>query len=249
MPDDESAEFELSAKAFKFKLPSKLVTRVANQALDVVSPATEALGYLGDIILGQRQITAAKNIVRVRDIIEAESRNSLQTDKRFMIEWFERSSNDVDNELTEEWARLLISHSDNPTSLKRSFITILSAIGSIEVKFLQRAYSCITTDKLDTGLGKLSYYGSQLGEDQIRHNWQTDNGQRLTLSGRIDSDALDRGESDGWIERNYASVILLKSLGLIDIASHADDVDYISAFLTPLGIEFVSACSKKESTE
>lgn len=245
--ENDNAEVEISADKFRFQLPSLIVSRLANQALDVVSPATEAIGYLGDLIRGQRQIASARNFLRIKEILEKEQRPAIETDRRFMIEWVDRSSSDVDGELTEQWARLLISQSDGPSSLKRSFIDILAAIGAAEVHFLSKMYARITTDKLGTPYGKLAYYGSQLAEEEeLRANWSMDHGQRVTVAGRIDSAALDRGGEDSWLDDNYQSLILLRHLGLVDFQSHGDDVDFLSAFLTPLGIEFVESCSSPQ---
>ena len=241
-------EISVNKDGFSIKTDGDASDRLANAALDFLSPITETTGLLGTLVRGVRVNAALKATLRAKKICEENGVDIKAVSPKLFMPWLEGASlEDINDDysLTEQWAYLLANAAANERKILILFAGFLKSIGHQEVKLLKALYNQVTTDKLTTARGKFGYYADQLSEEETRLNWTSDHGQSLTVFDR--GDGLSKFSVQGnlgqnWVEENYSSVLLLKQLGLVDLQSHLDDSIYMSLYLTPIGDEFVTCC-------
>ena len=253
MGEKTTTEISIGKDSVSLKTDGSAADRLAHAALDFLSPATEVFGYLGTVVRGRRIEAGLKATLRAKKICDDNGIEIQTVSSKLFLPWLEGASlenpND-ENSLTEMWAYLLANAAVKEQKILLLFSECLRKIGHQEVVLLNALYKQVTTDKIVSVQGKLTYYAAQLAEEEIRANWSGDHGQSLTVFDRDDglSKFSVKGNlGENWIEENYSSILLLKQLGLVDLQSHLDDSIYMSLYLTPIGDEFVTCCQTVKS--
>jgi len=106
----KGTEISIGKDGFSFKTDGEASERLANAALDFLSPITEGAGFLGTKLRGYRMETALMAILRAKKICEENDLSINPVPPKFLLQWVEGSSMediDRDDNLSELWARLL----------------------------------------------------------------------------------------------------------------------------------------------
>ena len=107
---DKGTEISLGKDGFSFKTDGEASQRLANAALDFLSPITEGAGLLGTKLRGYRMEAALQSTVRAKKICEENCLAINPVPPKFLLQWVEGASledtSDVQN-LSEMWAQLL----------------------------------------------------------------------------------------------------------------------------------------------
>ncbi len=239
----DKISIEVSNDGAKISAEGFGAERLGHAVADALSPFSEGLGAVGDQVRFFRQKRLEVAAKKLKELTSVETGKLGHIPPKQLVKWIEEASYAETDELSERWATLLLDSSLHPSSINLKFMEVLSQLSNVEVGFLSKLFSMVTTDRYDTPLGKLGYYGSQLAEDEIRQSWDSDVGQALSVETRkgMERFSINGKMGDGWVEENYRSLLLLRDLGLIDFKSQLDDDEFLTVYLTPFGDEFVSA--------
>ena len=249
MSKQNSTKISVKSDGVELSVDGPASQRLAHALMDFISPVTEGFGLLGTWARGARVEAALRATARAKQICLEHDIEISPISPKLILPLIEGASledpND-ENSLTEMWAHLLANAAVKEEKIQLHFSKILESIGHEEVCFLNAISNQITTDRLQSVRGKLGYYAAQLSDEEIRENWNTDIGQSFSVYSRSDYSSKGTIQSvlgANWIDENYSSILLLKQLGLVDLKSHLDDVEYMSIYLTPIGDEFVTNCT------
>lgn len=237
METDDEIEIQVGADSMKISAKGDL----ARQVGDLVGSLTEPFGILRDKVRVYRELSLLRALKRASEIAKEEDLPLGKAPDKFLIHWMEGASmeDEADAQMTELWAKLLVSASKEFNSGHLHFSRIIREITSTEAKLI---------DKLVTKGGRLPVLA---GIDRSLDIWEmfgADNSPLRKLSPEftdeeffesisaisqwpgIDIVYIEVGrrvgrtvEDEGHIDVNnvindgkeYASLEILKSLGLI----------------------------------
>ena len=122
----------------KAEIPPATTGRILDALTDIIRPFTERQGLKADQIRLQREDVALEIAKKTRDRAEIEQIQLHPVPIKFLVPFFEKASlEDVDNEMQDRWAALLLSASKEYQATHLTFIDILSRMSSRELKFLE----------------------------------------------------------------------------------------------------------------
>jgi hypothetical protein len=136
--EDSEVSFKAGEGGIAIGAKGSGADRLTHGISDALSPFSEGLGYLGDVIRFYRQDTALRSIARAREIAKQLGITVNPVPPKFLVDWVEKASLESpdDPEITNLWAGLLVSaarsHSPNHYIFKR----ILSEMTREHVQFL-----------------------------------------------------------------------------------------------------------------
>lgn len=136
--EDPEVSVEASEGGLALRAKGSGADRLTHVISDALSPFSEGLGYLGDVIRFYRQDTALRSIARATEISRQLGVPLKPVPPKFLVDWVEKASLESpdDPEMTNLWAGLLVSaarsHSPNHYVFKR----ILSEMTKEHVQFL-----------------------------------------------------------------------------------------------------------------
>lgn len=145
MADDEKSDLpvkiELGAKLeAKTEIPSDASGRAVHSALDAVSPFTESLGFVGDLVRHLRSDEVITKIFTLaRNILKSRGKKPEPVPRKLMVPLLEKAScEDLESELIEMWANLLAQASTEYDSSLITFCDIISRLGKREAEALKK---------------------------------------------------------------------------------------------------------------
>ena len=144
----------ISFKAgIKTELPKESAGRLVDALVDIIRPFTERRGLKADQIRLQREDVAIEITKRARKRLEASGTIPVPPPNKFLVPFLEKASTeDMESDLVDKWAELLVSAaSEYETSFIR-FSSILSELGSREAKMLERICTAARPEKAITAL-------------------------------------------------------------------------------------------------
>ncbi|MDN5068577.1 Abi-alpha family protein [Aliarcobacter butzleri] len=110
---------------------------ISKAVCDLFSPLTEFSGAIGDHIRIYRKLSVLKTLKKAKEIAKKQNLNLNAPSLKFMIPYIEQVSlEDIDKNLNNLWANLLISSSTNYKSEHKLFIRILSELSYREANLL-----------------------------------------------------------------------------------------------------------------
>jgi|GEM_PF-2035956 len=111
--------------------------------VDLLSPASELLGSLGDKIRVYRQISLLRSLNRAKAIADNEGLKLAEPSLKFLVPFLEDCSleDPQDEALIEMWARLLVEASTNPKSEHNLFIRVLRELTGNEARLFHHIAS------------------------------------------------------------------------------------------------------------
>ncbi|TKR30684.1 DUF4393 domain-containing protein [Luteimonas gilva] len=118
-------------------------TKELSKALvEILSPATELLGTIGDKARIYRQLSLLRSLKRAKEIADTEGLALKEPALKFLVPLLEDCSleDPDDSTLIDMWARLLVSESRTHKSEHHLFIRVLRELTGEEAKLLQ--YIC-----------------------------------------------------------------------------------------------------------
>ncbi len=135
------------------KMSEETTDKFVNAALDVISPIRHGIGLIGDQIQFYRlyrKEALAKIYSRAEPrITKIEKRADLSP--KFGLPYLEKASaEDIDSELVDWWANLLVSALANKDHQRPLFVDFISKMTSAEANFLEKFWSTIGGDKSAT---------------------------------------------------------------------------------------------------
>lgn len=134
----KGTEITVGKEGFSFKTDGEASERLANAALDFLSPVTEGAGFLGTKLRGYRMEAALKATIRAKQICEENNLPINPVPPKFLLQWVEGASieNPEDETLINLWSNLLASESSNPSTGNLTFIRIIKELTREEAKCL-----------------------------------------------------------------------------------------------------------------
>lgn len=112
--------------------------RLTHAISDALSPFTQGLGYIGDVIRFYRQDTALRSIGRALELSRKLDLPLKPVAPKFLVDWVEKASLESPDEpeLTNLWAGLLVSAASVPSPNHYIFKRIMSEMTREHVQFL-----------------------------------------------------------------------------------------------------------------
>ena len=134
-----SVDFGVKASLeVKAEIPPATTGRLVDALTDIIRPFTEKRGLKADQIRLQREDIALKIAKKARDRAEIEHIQLHPVPTKLLVPFFEKASlEDVNNEMQDRWAALLLSASKEYQATHLTFIDILSRMSSRELKFIE----------------------------------------------------------------------------------------------------------------
>lgn len=136
---DKGTEISIGKDGFSFKTDGEASQRLANAALDFLSPITEGAGFLGTKLRGYRMEAALKSTVRAKEICDNNGININPVPPKFLLQWVEGASmEDIDDpqNLSELWAQLLASAAKETSANHTIFVDILKKLSRDHIDYL-----------------------------------------------------------------------------------------------------------------
>lgn len=112
---------------------------ISKALVEILSPATELLGTLGDKARIYRQLSLLRSLRRAKEIAGAEGLQIKEPSLKFLVPLLEDCSleDPDDTTLIDMWARLLVAESKNHKSEHHLFIRVLRELTTEEAKLLR----------------------------------------------------------------------------------------------------------------
>lgn len=112
--------------------------RLTHALSDALSPFSEGLGYIGDVLRYYRQDSALRSIARATEISRQLGIPLKPVAPKFLVDWVEKASLESpdDLEITNLWAGLLVSAARSSSANHYVFKRILSEMTKEHVQFL-----------------------------------------------------------------------------------------------------------------
>lgn len=107
--------------------------------VDLLSPASELLGSLGDKVRVYRKLSLLRSLSRAKAIADREGIKLTEPSLKFLVPYLEDCSleNPEDEALIEMWARLLVDASTSPKSEHSLFIRVLRELTGSEARLFR----------------------------------------------------------------------------------------------------------------
>ncbi|MDH4413574.1 MAG: hypothetical protein QE484_09720 [Rhizobium sp.] len=139
MTDEQSeVNVEISGTTVTVGAKGSGADRLTHVVADALSPFSEGLGYIGDVVRFYRQDTALRSIARAVELAESLDIKMRPVPPKFLVDWVEKASLESPDEpeMTDLWAGLLVSASRAPSPTHYVFKRILSEMTREHVTFL-----------------------------------------------------------------------------------------------------------------
>lgn len=155
---EKGTEISIGKGGFSFKTDGEASERLANAALDFLSPLTEGAGFLGTKLRGYRMEAALNATLKAKQICEENNLKIKPVQPKFLLQWIEGASlEDIESEenLSEIWAELLVSASQKNTNNHLIYIDILKKLSSEHLDHLSHMLQgkdgvCISASKVSS---------------------------------------------------------------------------------------------------
>jgi hypothetical protein len=136
---DLSAKAELSARAeLKGEIPPDVIRKGSNVLWDLLSPLTERAGLRGDQLRLQRQDVLVEIAKRARELAAIEQIPLNPLPNKLMVPLLEKASlEDLEGEMLDRWARLMLSAAQEYDAVLLTYVDILSRFGQREARLLR----------------------------------------------------------------------------------------------------------------
>jgi hypothetical protein len=148
MPDTEPhgqpVKIDLSAKAeakldIKAEIPKESVGRLIDSLTDIIRPFSERRGLRADQLRLQREEVLIEIARRARQRAAEEQSTITSVPNKFLVPFLERASTEeVESELVDRWADLLVSAASGYKARYLQYISILANLGPEDVAFLKQ---------------------------------------------------------------------------------------------------------------
>ena len=280
----KGTEISIGKDGFSFKTDGEASERLANAALDFLSPITEGAGFLGTKLRGYRMEAALEAILRAKKICEENNLAINPVPPKSLLQWVEGASmEDVESEssLSDLWASLLVSEANQSEPNTLIYIDILKKLNRTHVQFLHNLLGKkfpygVGNPSIQFGVRNIDYLLSEpfrVGptvtfskfpeiemKKQIDEANSTPGVELLVVSnGGITDGTLYSDFSFEWIREEDADCegdrpdLIFNSLAALNLIENPSGeveilsgmfLNYVAYILTPLGWDFLRACSK-----
>jgi len=118
-PADVPVKFEVSAKAqanfeLKAEIPKESTGRLVDALTDIIRPFAETRGLKADILRLQREEVLIEIAKKARQRALEENLQLHSVPNKFLVPFLEKASiEEIDSQLTDQWANLLLSASES----------------------------------------------------------------------------------------------------------------------------------------
>jgi hypothetical protein len=136
------------------KVGERSVDKLVDAVVDAFSPASEALGLLGDAVRLARVEVAARITRRAKSIADEAGLQLQAPPLKFLVPFFERASteDDTDDDLMAMWANLLAAAGSNYDARQMRYTSILAELSGEQARILDavaRNYGGVIGDDPD----------------------------------------------------------------------------------------------------
>jgi hypothetical protein len=255
----------------KIVVTGEAVKPLVDAVVDLFSPITEPLGWLGDVFRDHRLRSALKCLARAKELAENQGEKLKAPPAKFLSQYIESCSleDNRDKQLIEWWAQLLVDAGAGFQGKHIFYTNILRQITSTELEILE----CIVRN------GKGTYPLELVCDAEFAHDFSFDTAD-IKLADRLTESAVKKagGSIRSALERPGALVLdlfvddenskqrqefhpdyqdgelsswqMLQSLQLVRLGYHrfsAGSVEYRvrTALITELGAQFYFACHEE----
>lgn len=244
------------------------VKPLVGAVVDLFSPITEPMGWIGDLVRDQRVRSALKCFEQAKVLADKKGIKLKAPPAKFLSQFIDSCSleNENDKQLIEWWARLLVDAGSDFQGKHIFYTNILKQVTATELEILE----CLVRN------GKGSYFLNLAGEAEFTHDFSFDT-SGIALTDKFTAQAVRKAAADieRLFERPGALVLsvfiddensnqymdghpdyeddelpswqVLQSLQLVRLSYHrfsAGSVEYRvrTALITELGAKFYFSC-------
>lgn len=233
------------------KVPEKVVSEQSRNITKLLSPFTEVMAFIGDHVRLARIDVLANTLEKAKIIADEHEIEIQALPNKFLLPFVEKASyEDVNSEMTDRWASLLVSGSENPDEAHPAFTDILSQIGPREAKLLRNIW--ISNKKKQVNQLETLWQIHAQKNDASAVHFLSFLGEPPKNSFLVHAETFQGEFPDyaGLKVENIKSIQILERQNLIKlIVTNNFDLEgkqsiCIYAVLTPLGFDFTEACEK-----
>ena len=136
---NDSLRVEASASSFALEVKGGKAASATTALIDIVSPFTQALGWVGDQFSHARKLAAIRAASKAAEQLRAEGVSGANIPPKVFLPWLEGASLETDqNEsLTDAWAGLFVRAAKSSDAVTISYIETLKRLGKREAELLQ----------------------------------------------------------------------------------------------------------------
>lgn len=138
MSEDKKSSIKISKNGIEISTNSETVDRAANQFLDLVSLFSEPAGTIGDTVRMYRQENAIKGLSRATQLAKDKGIDLRPVAPKFLVNWVEKVSLEDDPDISDLWAKLLVSEVAESKPSHHFFMRILNEFTGRQAKLLSK---------------------------------------------------------------------------------------------------------------
>lgn len=159
--EQNSVKVSVSTTSVSTEIKGPAAKRAGESLADLVSPFTQAMGFVGDQIAHARAQAAIRAVKRAREILAEEDIQVGNIPPKILLPWLEGASLETEeetNSLTEAWAGLFARAVKSSDAVVVSYIETLKKLGKAEAGLLD----FFVTDRMPDS-GRLFYWREDIG--------------------------------------------------------------------------------------
>jgi hypothetical protein len=174
---DDSLKVEVSASSFALEAKGDAASRATHALLDLVSPFTNAMGWVGEQLSYARKLAAIRAASQAAKKLREEGISEAKIPPKVFLPWLEGASLETDEveNLSEAWAGLFVRAAKSSDAVTLSYIETLKKLGKPEAELLQ-FFATDTSPFYSEG-----FYG-----EKLIHIFSESNPLRHNLIGRLE---------------------------------------------------------------
>jgi hypothetical protein len=136
---DDSLKVEVSASSFALEAKGDAASRATHALLDLVSPFTNAMGWVGEQLSHARKLAAIRAAAQAAKKLREEGISDAKIPPKVFLPWLEGASLETDEmeNLSEAWAGLFVRAAKSSDAVTISYIETLKKLGKPEAELLQ----------------------------------------------------------------------------------------------------------------
>lgn len=135
----DSVTLAATTTSASVEIRGSVVSRVTDTLLDLISPFTNSIGWVGDQLSYARREAAIRAASRAQEQLKREGITSGKVPPKILLPWLEGASQETDqsDNLTDAWAGLFVRSVKSPDTVVISYIETLRKLGRKEAELLK----------------------------------------------------------------------------------------------------------------
>jgi hypothetical protein len=138
-PSVDAVKLKVSHSSIAVEARGDAATRATNALLDLVSPFTNGMGWVGDQLSYARKLAALRAASKASKRLKEEGILEAKIPPKVFLPWLEGASLETDeaSNLSDEWAGIFVRAAKSSDAVTISYIETLKKLGKREAELLQ----------------------------------------------------------------------------------------------------------------